>query len=284
MRFILSILSLPRLRLLLPLLGALILTAAMACEETLEDIATQAPPSPEATPTTTEEPGIQLSPQPPVSDPSGNVLAHPGFEDCPAPDSTPCGEWFALKPPDFQVTSDQAHSGNNSAYLMMRQPAEAEDVAINYLVQEVNPSEFPEVLSGFYRIDNWKRGAEKQYLQFVIIVWGAENAPTSSNGTPFGNHQIRYILTGIDEDPFQISNAQFVYIHEKEPVQGEWVPFEVNVKQDFEELWGAVPTGYERIRLLYEVRYDDKVPGDPAEADVYYDDLYFGPAEGSPTS
>jgi len=26
------------------------------------------------------------------------------------------------------------------------------------------------------------------------------------------------------------------------------------------------------------VRWDDKTPGNAAEADVYYDDLYFGPA------
>ena len=283
MRFSPSLLSLRSLRLPLFLLGALLLAAAIACEEKLEDNGGETPPASEVTPTATEPPGIQLSPQPPVSDPSGNVLPHPGFEDCPAPDSTPCGEWFALKPPDFTVTSNQAHSGDKSAYLMMRQPAEAEGVAINYLVQEVNPSEFPEVLSGFYRVDNWKRGTEKQYLQFVVIVWGAENAPTDPNDMPYGNHQIRYILTGIDSDPFSIANAQFVYVHGKEPVEGEWVPFEVNVKQDFEDLWGAVPTGYERIRLLYEVRYDDKVVGDPAEADVYYDDLYFGPAQGSPT-
>ncbi|MEX0800907.1 MAG: hypothetical protein WD379_06820 [Dehalococcoidia bacterium] len=235
-----------------------------------------------ATATGSPEPAIQLSPQPPESDPSQNVFTHPGFEDCPDSDVTPCGEWFALKPPDFEVTSDQAHSGDRSVHLKMRQAADAEGVAINYLVQEVNPTEFPEVISGAYRVDNWKRGTEKQYLQFVVIVWGAANAPTDPNGERFGNHQIRYLLTGIDSDPFQIANAKFVYIHGKEPVQGEWVPFEVNVKQDFLDLWGEVPTGYERVRLLFEVRYDDKVPGDPAEADVYYDDLYFGPAEGSP--
>jgi len=63
-----------------------------------------------------------------------------------------------------------------------------------------------------------------------------------------------------------------------DPALDEWVPFQVNVRDDFLKLWGAVPE-YEKIRVLFEVRYDDKAKGEgPAEADVYYDDLYFGPA------
>ena len=48
--------------------------------------------------------------------------------------------------------------------------------------------------------------------------------------------------------------------------------------EDFQRLWGAVPQGYEKIRVLFEVRYDDKAQDEgPLEADVYYDDLYSGP-------
>ena len=48
---------------------------------------------------------------------------------------------------------------------------------------------------------------------------------------------------------------------------------------DFEEVWGEVPQNYETIRVLFEVRYDDKQPGDgPILSDVYYDNLYMGPA------
>jgi hypothetical protein len=130
-------------------------------------------------------------------------------------------------------------------------------------------------------VENWVKGTTKQYLQFVVIVWRAKNAPAGSDGAPFGNHQIRYLEAGIAEDPFAIANAKFVYLSKDEPVEGEWVPFKVNVKQDFLDLWGAVPEGYDRIRLLFEVRYDDKVPGSASEADVYYDDLYFGPAAGA---
>ncbi|OGR99857.1 MAG: hypothetical protein A2V88_10805 [Elusimicrobia bacterium RBG_16_66_12] len=204
-----------------------------------------------------------------------NVLGIPDFEECSESPSSPCLPWFALKPPNFAL-SDVAQSGAHSAMLQMREDESATGAKVFYLVQEVLPSEFPEVLSGFYRVENWLRGTEKQYLQFVVIVFGAANAPEA-----YSNFQIRYILTGIDQDPFAISNARFVYLGEKEPTIGEWVPFKVNVKQDFIDLWGVVPENYERVRLLYEVRYDDKLPGAPAEADVFYDDLHFGPAEGA---
>ncbi len=40
-----------------------------------------------------------------------------------------------------------------------------------------------------------------------------------------------------------------------------------------------MPENFENIRVLFEVRYDDKIVGEgPLAADVYYDDLYFGPA------
>ncbi len=65
----------------------------------------------------------------------------------------------------------------------------------------------------------------------------------------------------------------------EDPPLDQWVPFSVNVKEDFERFWGAVPEGYETIRILFEVRYDSKAIGEgPLAADVFYDDLYFGPA------
>ena len=273
--------SIPRgLARLLPLMmAAAALAIVFACTDGDVEEATTPPASGVTpTPTVTPPPGPQpfLSPPAPVPA-TENVLAIPGFEECTDASPGPCSPWFALKPPNFQL-ADNAHSGEVSAMLRMRELESAAGTTVYYLVQEVAPTEFPEVLSGFYRVENWLRGTEKQYLQFVIIVAGADNAPAD-----FGNHQIRYILTGIDEEPFAISNAKFVFLGEKEPTMNEWVPFQVNVKQDFLDLWGAVPEGYDFIRLLYEVRYDDKQPQAPSEADVFYDDLYFGPAEGAPT-
>lgn len=274
--------------LIVPAAG-LALAIAVACGKDGDGTAT---PSPDG-PTSEVTPDVQTSPTPEFSPPPGpipflspppevpateNVLAIPGFEECSDASPVPCSPWFALKLPNFTL-SDVAHSGDTSALLRMREPPEAAGAKVFYLVQEVAPTEFPEVISGFYRVENWLRGTEKQYLQFVVIAVRADNRPPE-----FSNHQIRYILAGIDEAPFEITNAKFVFLSREDPPIGEWVPFQVNVKQDFIDLWGAAPEGSEFIRLLYEVRYDGKLPGSGAtEADVYYDDLYFGPTEGAPT-
>jgi hypothetical protein len=93
---------------------------------------------------------------------------------------------------------------------------------------------------------------------------------------------MRYPLAGISEEPFVIDNAFFVFIGKEEPRTGEWVYFERNIRQDFEELWEAAPEGFSKLRVLFEVRYDEKQAGAAAEADVYYDDLYMGPASENP--
>lgn len=203
-----------------------------------------------------------------VSPPStDNVFPNPGFEDGTEP-------WCSLKPPAFAISQDVAHSGKSSAYLPFRADESEADNKIFYLVQEIDLHELPEVISGYYRVENWQKGTEKQYLQFVVILFGASNAPTGA-----GNHQIRYLLSGIAAPPFQIGNAKFVFLSRDEPPVGEWVRFERNLREDFEKFWGAIPVNFEKIRVLFEVRYDDKQIGEgPVAADVYYDDLYLGPA------
>jgi len=198
----------------------------------------------------------------------GNLLLNAGFEDGDAP-------WFSLnEEAAFAVSSDLGHSGEASALLRMRDPPEQTGAKVYYLIQEVTPDSFPEEVSGYYRVEHWQRGTPKQYLQFVVIAFGADNLP---GGYP--NHQIRYLLAGIDRAPFAISNAFFQFLNTAEPALGEWVPFKVNVADDFSRLWGAVPKDFEKIRVLFEVRWDDKSAGDgTAEADVYYDDLYVGGA------
>jgi len=226
-------------------------------------------PSPEATPTTsppTPSTGDACSHAATAGEET-NLIPNPSFEDGVDP-------WFALKPPDFTLSEEVVHSGTASAHLELRNPAEAEGTDIRYLVQELTLAEVPEVISGYYRVENWNKNTPKQYIQFVVIAFGAGNMPGN-----FPNHQIRYILSGLSEPPFEIANAFFQFLGPEEPVSGEWIRFEANLREDFQQLWGAVPQGFECLRFLFEVRYDNKVAGDgPAEADVYYDDLYLGPA------
>ena len=200
------------------------------------------------------------------SPPQGNVFQNPGLEEGRDP-------WFSLSEPEFILAENIAHAGEASALLRMRADPQHEGAKVFYLVQEMTPEQLPEVLSGYYRVTTWTRGTRLQYLQFAVIAFGADNLPGG-----FPNYQIRYILAGIDEVPFLIGNARFVFLSREDPPLDQWVSFQVDVRDDFQRLWGAVPKDYEKIRVLFEVRYDSKATGEAPGADVYYDDLYFGPA------
>ena len=260
-------------------LALLVLAAACGGGESQQP-ATPTPGLTSTIPPSTGTPVPTLEPRPTVtpgaySPPAGtaNVFGNPGFED---------GRtyWYSLKPPDYEVSQDYAHSGQSSAHLEMLPPAAGDTVKakVYYLVQEVGPKEFPELISGYYRVENWTKGTQKQYLQFVVIIWAPTNYPTT-----YGNYQTRNLLAGINQEPFAILNAKFIFLTKEEPLTGEWVYFERNIKEDFEQLWGAVPEGFSKMRLLFEVRYDDRASTETnTRADVYYDDLYMGPASENP--
>ena len=96
------------------------------------------------------------------------------------------------------------------------------------------------------------------------------------------NYQIRYILAGVDTQPTNIANSRYVFISKSPPKVGQWVHFERNIRQDFSGLWGSLPTGFTSIRVCFETRWDERAASDgPSAADVYYDDLYWGPAAGA---
>ena len=260
---------------LLAIAGLALLILAAACEEEDEGSPVTPAATSAATPAATGTPlASDCVPQEPPEG-QANLFHNPGLESGREP-------WCSLHPEQvspFEVTQDFAQSGESSALLRMRVPAEEVGKAkVFYLVQEVTPEEFPELISGYYRVENWTKGTPKQYLQFVVIAFGVTNLP---GGYP--NHQIRYPLAGISEQPFAIANAFFVFVGKEEPRPGEWIYFERNITQDFQELWGAAPEGFSKIRVLFEVRYDEKQAGTtPVEADVYYDDLYMGPASENP--
>jgi len=222
-------------------------------------------------PTAPVGPCLPVSPAPAAD---GNLFGNPSFEDGKAP-------WCSLETeawgPPFEVSRDLALDGTSSAHLRLR----SEDggaARIYGAVQEITPEEFPEVLSGNYYVERWEKGTPKQYLQFVVIVFGADNIPAEVSGQA-NNHQMRYILAGADSQPTFVSNARYVFVTREEPKSGEWVHFERNISEDFEQLWGEVPRGFDSMRVLFEVRWDERQPSDPpSAADVYYDGLYLGPA------
>ncbi|MDZ4278892.1 MAG: hypothetical protein U1B78_07115, partial [Dehalococcoidia bacterium] len=204
-----------------------------------------------------------------------NLFANGGFEDGRDP-------WFSLMTEawgePFVVSDRQAHSGEQSALLELRSE-DGGPARVHGVVAEVEPEDFPEVLSARYFVERWEQGTPLQYLQIVVIAWNARNIPAEVAQQQVPNHQVRYILAGVDRQPTFISNARYVMLSDGPPATGEWVRFERNVREDFQALWGAVPEDFENLRILFEVRWDERQPADgPSAADVYYDDLYLGPA------
>ena len=158
--------------------------------------------------------------------------------------------------------------------MSLRPPPQPNQHEVLGAVQSLKPSSFPEFLSGFYRVENWKRGTDIQYLQFVVIAILPNNA---------GNIQIRYLLAGTATEPFEIGNAKFVFLSKEEPRVGEWVYFERNIADDFQQLWGQAPEKMQELRVFFETRYDSPTAIQPdIGGDVYYDDLYVGPESKAP--
>jgi hypothetical protein len=209
---------------------------------------------------------------------TGNVFANPGFEEGEDP-------WISLTTEawgsPFSVSQAQAQDGSSSALLELR--SELGGAAKVWgVVQEVSPGDLPEVVSGHYYVDRWEKGTPKQYLQLVVIVNDAANIPSDVAALRANNYQIRYLLAGAAEQPTNIANARYVFVSREEPATGQWVRFERNIRQDFCDLWGAIPRGFSSVRILFEVRYDDRPADAAAAADVYYDNLYLGPAGRAP--
>jgi hypothetical protein len=148
------------------------------------------------------------------------------------------------------------------------------------VTSEVAPVEFPESLVGYYYVANWQPMTEKVYIQAVVIAWEPDNLEPAD----LGNYQLRYILGGITEEPFEIANGKFIFLDTQQFGGGRWIRFELPVRQDFQDLWGAVPTNFDSIRVLFEVRWDDAnlLQEQPSQAEVFFDNLYFGPSETAP--
>lgn len=200
---------------------------------------------------------------------SPNAVRNPGFEGGEKP-------WVSLESPywgtPFRVSTDQAHSGEASAYLEMRSLAD-QPLRVFGVSQEISPKRFPARLSGYYFVDTWERGSTVQFLQAVVIVFGAD--------LPGGleNYQVRYALAGLEAPPSEAGQeARWVVVSTEEPRTGEWVRFDLRLAEDFEQLWGALPGKFDFIRLIFAARYEERTPDQPeVVADVYYDDLYAGP-------
>ncbi len=164
--------------------------------------------------------------------------------------------------------------GDRTAVVMLVSAEPHEPRQLMGLIQDVAAAEMPRRLRGRYRVSEWLRGTDQQYVQVVVIVFGAANAPKAARAT---NHQLRIPLAGITAPAFEVRNAKWVFAGPREPRVGQWVDFDLDLHALFTEHWGAVPHGFTKLRVLFEARWDGANENDgPTRAVVLFDDLYLG--------
>ena len=208
----------------------------------------------------------------PVENAPVNLLKNPGFEEG-------LQDWTWLDWSKgwsaFALSESRVHEGKGALHLPVLSVDQRPTVVWGG-VQEIElPAEIPDCIDGYYYVENWESGNWKQYLQLVVIDL------THSLGQGNGQAQLRYIVSGSRTPPLTISNASYLFVEKERrdtPVIGQWTYFSVNPRQDFIESWHYTPNQGAKLRVLFEGRFDlHHDPATRARADVYYDDLYFGP-------
>ncbi len=127
--------------------------------------------------------------------------------------------------------------------------------------------EFPEFLSGFYRVDAWP--GDGAYLRFTVY------APTGAfEAAP----EIWFIIAGSAPAPSETSLAPTVFLSRAAPVIGEWTYFAYPLRQAFLDNVAAIPATWASIQVSVELRSG----ADGAEATAYFDDIYLGTQIGNP--
>ena len=185
-----------------------------------------------------------------------NVLVDAGFEG-----SAPAWTTFPPTTSTEHISADHARSGASSlAVSIGTYPAMA-------AVQSVNPKDFPEFLSGYYRIDHWREG--DAYLQFVVKARAANGGP---------DLDVRFLIAGAALPPETGPDARYVFLSRGEPATGDWTYFAYPLKDAFEHHAGGVPTSWASIDVSLEIHGGRAGAAETA----YFDDVYLGPQAGNP--
>jgi hypothetical protein len=219
---------------------------------------------------------LALSCAGPVEGKSPNLLENASFESGRDP-------WYDLQSPNkpfwgtFSISDALAFDGDRSMRLSLDSNefmGAHSGLGIAGAVQDVTPEVFPRRLSGRYRVEFWQRGTPKQYVQLVLMAFLPKNFP-ETGGMPL---QTAFVLTGVREPPFEISNRRFAFEGPYQPELGRWIYFDIDLHEAFRRHWGKVPEGSEGLRLFAEARFDGYRRGRDGHAlgDVYFDALHLG--------
>ncbi len=219
---------------------------------------------------------LSCADSPAAAPPPHNELENASFEAGREP-------WYDLQDPKkpfwgtFHISDAQAFDGDSSLQLALDSNdfhTGRSGTGIAGAAQDIAPKGFPRSLSGRYRVESWQRGTPNQYVQLVVMAFLPKNFPEMGRLAV----QMAFVLTGVSDPPFEISNRHFAFEGPYEPERGSWISFDIDLHEAFRTHWGKVPEGSESLRVFAEARFDGYRRGRDghALADVYFDALYLG--------
>lgn len=193
------------------------------------------------------------SPLPPMPTPTtANLFIDPGFESGTG--------WIA---PSLFPDTEHAHGGERSVRLSVNGPPGSGDAAM----QSVVTAEFPEFLSGFYRVDDWPAGGA--YLQFTVRA-----ATARYEVVP----EVRFIIAGTGSEAAPSSPAPAVFLSRAAPATSEWTYFAYPLRKAFFDKTAALPATWASVEVSLELR---SLSG-AVQTTAYFDDMYLGTQIGNP--
>ena len=249
---------------------ALVAYSTGACTKTAPTAPTDEAQAAESEPANASEPKSDTTRPARVEQPQENLLDNPGFEEGRTGWSWKDKSKYWV---DFAVQDTTARTGSRALELELDSDEGTKlDTRVAAVVQEFTTPEFPSRLGGYYYVEEFEKSDPRisLYLQVVVIILGEEkdNLP---------NYQMRYYLAGQPQLASAIGNAKVEIIDGEQPDQNTWVAFDLPIREDFERLWGSVPSGYDRFDVFYELRWDNLPPDGSVKAKVLYDDLFLAP-------
>lgn len=185
---------------------------------------------------------------------SKNVVANADFENTENP------VWYALKNIQwggYEIAEEKKADGsmNHFAKVSAKVASPTMGVKVFGAVQEIDLSQgLPEHWEFDMRVAKEKVLCDKQYAQAVAIFWQPKDG-ASANENPENNVQLRCILHGVKEQPYQMSNAKFHMNPSFEEREG-WRRYALPLEKWFKEAYPGRDFSKGRIRLLMEARYD----------------------------
>ena len=141
---------------------------------------------------------------------------------------------------DFSISDKIALTGSHSAHLYLDASGEInKGVRVTGIVRDLeNIHHLPRYLGGSFRVEKWKRGTPVMYLQTVVVLVPEEEGKGFPQFTdPKMPLQLSFILAGIEQAPFYLSNRRFIIADIEDPAPGKWVSFRFDLYEAFKEAW-----------------------------------------------